>query len=47
MISSSHKDSNREGTKSIFHNFCPGLPVSLTLNVYSFIIRTWSFTLQE
>jgi hypothetical protein len=29
-ISSSHKDSNREGTKSVFHHFCPGLLVSLT-----------------
>jgi hypothetical protein len=24
MIRSSHKDSNREGTKSVFHHFCPG-----------------------
>jgi hypothetical protein len=31
MISSSHKSSNREGMKSVFHHFCPGLPVSLTL----------------
>jgi len=30
MIRSNHKDSNREGTKSVFHYFCPGLPVSLT-----------------
>jgi hypothetical protein len=30
MISSSHKDGNREGTKSFFHYFCPGVPVSLT-----------------
>jgi ferredoxin-like protein FixX len=25
-ISSSHKDSNREGMKSVFHHFCPALP---------------------
>jgi hypothetical protein len=30
MIRSSHKNSNREETKSVFHHFCPGLPVSLT-----------------
>jgi len=30
MISSSHKDSNREGTNSVSHHFCLGLPVSLT-----------------
>jgi hypothetical protein len=29
-ISSSHEDSNGKGTKSVFHHFCPGLPVSLT-----------------
>jgi len=31
MIRSSHRNSNREGKKSVFHHFCPGLPVSLTL----------------
>ena len=31
MISSSHKDNNRKGTKSVFHHFCPVLPVSFTL----------------
>jgi len=31
MIRSSRKNNNREGTKSIFRHFCPGLPVSLTL----------------
>ena len=31
MIRSSHKNSNSKKTKSIFHHFCPGLPVSLTL----------------
>jgi len=31
-ISSSHRDSNREETRSVFHHFCPGLPVSLTLH---------------
>jgi len=30
MISSSHTDSNREGTKSVFYHYCPGLPVSFT-----------------
>jgi len=30
MISSGHEDSKSEGTKSVFHHFCPGLPVSLT-----------------
>jgi len=30
MIGSSHKDSDREGTKSIFRHFCPDLPLSLT-----------------
>jgi len=30
IISSSHKNSNRERTKSVFHHFCPGLPVSLS-----------------
>ena len=30
MIKSSHKNSKSEKTKSILHNFCPGLPVSLT-----------------
>jgi hypothetical protein len=30
MIRSSHKNS-REGTKSVFHHFYPGLPVSFTL----------------
>ena len=28
MIKSSHKDSNREGTKSVFHHICPCLLVS-------------------
>jgi len=31
IIRSSHRNSNREGKKSVFHHFCPGLPVSLTL----------------
>jgi len=30
IIRSSHKDSNKEGTKSVFYHFCPSLPVSLT-----------------
>jgi len=29
---SSHRNSNRKGKKSVFHRFCPGLPVSLTLS---------------
>jgi len=28
---SSHRNSNREGKKSVFHHFCPGLSASLTL----------------
>jgi len=31
VASSSHKNSNRKEAKSVFHNFCPGPPVSLTL----------------
>jgi hypothetical protein len=31
MINSSHKDSNRKGTRSVFHHFCPGLPELFTL----------------
>ena len=31
MISSIHENSNSKDTKSVFHHFCPGLPVSLTL----------------
>jgi len=31
IIRSSHKNSNRKETKSVFHHFCRGLPVSLTL----------------
>jgi len=31
MVRSSYKNSNSKKTKSIFHLFCPGLPVSLTL----------------
>ena len=30
-VSSSHKNSNKKGTNSVFHHFCPGLPVSLAL----------------
>jgi len=29
-VRSSHKDSNRKEAKSIFHHFCPSLPVLLT-----------------
>ena len=31
MTRTSHKNSNSEKTKSMFHHFCLGLPVSLTL----------------
>ena len=31
MVRSNHKNSNRKEAKSVFHHFCPGLPVSLTL----------------
>jgi len=31
IVSSSHKNSNRKEGKSVFHNFCPGLPLSLAL----------------
>jgi hypothetical protein len=33
MMRSSHKNSNsnKEEAQSVFHNFCPGLPVLLTL----------------
>jgi hypothetical protein len=31
MARNSHKNINRKGTKSVFHHFCTGLPVSLTL----------------
>ena len=30
-VTSRHKNSDRKETKSIFHRFCPGLPISLTL----------------
>ena len=31
MIRNNYKNSNSKKTKSIFHHFCPGLPVPLTL----------------
>jgi len=36
-LQSSHKNSNREGTKSVFHHFCFGLPVSLHILSYSIV----------
>ena len=38
MMSSSHKHSNREVTKSVFHHFCSGLPVSLTFCRIRYIV---------
>jgi len=31
VLKSSHKNSNSKKIKSIFHHFCPGRPVSLTI----------------
>ena len=31
IVRSSHKNSNKKETNSVFHHFCPGLPVSLAL----------------
>jgi hypothetical protein len=37
LIMSNHKssNSNKEGVQSVFHNFCPGLPVSLTIQHFN------------
>ena len=32
MTGSSHNDSNREGTKSVFHHFCPGHQVTIMID---------------